>query len=146
MLAILLWEKIRQRLLSTCNDHQTPSSCNDYKSDFRKGADGRVINISNIGQGKKELEGKAESSIESSTRKKIAIRLPQSTPESDISYGYSVDHFIKYVQFPLSFNGERFKVKGTVTHLQIKWQYGDQTGCAQVPINQAIPLDRQSMG
>lgn len=125
--------KIRQQVLSTYNE---------FKSTSRKGADGRIINVSNIGQNNKE---KTESSIESNPGMKNAVNLAQPILKADISHDRSVDNLIKYVQFPLDFNGERFKVKGTVTHLQIKWQYGDQTGSAQVPISQAILLDQKSV-
>lgn len=129
--------KLRQENLLTLNG---------VKSTSRKGADGRIINISNIGQNKKISKSKTESSVESSPGKEIAVNPSQPSIKSDTSTGQPVDHFIKYVQFPLNFNGEQFKVKGTVTHLQIKWQYGNQAGCAQVPINQVILLDHQSVG
>ncbi|MGR3279302.1 hypothetical protein ACSYAD_30005 [Acaryochloris marina NIES-2412] len=127
--------KLRQQLLSTYND---------FKSTSRKGADGRIIDVSNIGHNNKQ---KSWNETEFKSDKIITLEKSQKAFQSDSFHGYPVNHYIKHVHFPLNCNGKRLQfVKGTVTHLQITWKYGNQTRCTKVPINQVMFLDSQSVG
>lgn len=127
--------KLRQILLSTYND---------FKSTSRKGVDGRIIDVSNIGHNNMK---RSRSETEFKPDKITAVDKSQKTSKSDNLHGNPVNHYIKHVQFPLNCNGKQLKlVKGTVTHLQITWQYGNQAGCTKVPINQVMFLGDQSVG
>ncbi|KAI9129589.1 ParB N-terminal domain-containing protein [Acaryochloris sp. CCMEE 5410] len=131
-----LVRKTRQLTLPTCIKNKSVS---------RKGADGRIINISNIGKKEKAVNKDAECIQATEPNTLISIKRSQFPTKASVSQD-QLTNYLKQIQFPLNFNGEQHKLGGNRTHLQIDWQYGNQSGHLQIPIHQIMLLDEQSAG